>query len=147
MHLVLRSTKARGRWSFRRSDSKIKALVLKFTAKHGIKLHQYANAGNHLHLHIQLPSARVYKPFIRAVTSAIAMAVMGVSRWRKLEPSNRGKFWDHRPFTRIVFGRSAFLRLQEYIEINQLEGLGWRRDQAKQLIAEHKDRHAFSGSG
>lgn len=85
MHLVLRSTKAVGEKSFRtlKNSKKVSEIVERFTRKYSIKLISFANAGNHLHFQIQLKNRYTYKPFIRGMTSAIAMAVGGRSRWNK----------------------------------------------------------------
>jgi REP element-mobilizing transposase RayT len=176
MHLVLRSTKATGDWSFWRGENKVKIqrIVTKFSLKYGVKVFSMANVGNHIHFHIKLSNRYTYKPFIRALTSAIAMAVTGASRWNKLEDvlkerfgsglksqtksenqfskavkrsginesspcdvsgplktSHLKRFWDCRPFTRVVIGFKALLNLKDYIEINQLEGFGFQRSQAK----------------
>jgi REP element-mobilizing transposase RayT len=133
MHLVLRSSKARGEWSFRYKNNslKIKDIVSKFSDKYGVKVLSLANVGNHLHFQIKLTNRQTYKPFIRAITSAIAMAITHASRWN---PS-QGKFWDYRPFTRVIQSFKAFLNLRNYIQINQLEGFGVRRDQARMILA------------
>jgi REP element-mobilizing transposase RayT len=132
MHLVLRSTKAKGEWSFRAqsNDQKIREIIERFSAKYAVRVLSLANVGNHLHLQIQLFKRNFYKPFIRAITSAIAMAVTGASRWNKLKNESKDKFWDYRPFTRIVVGRRAFLTLRDYIRINILEGQGAPRAKA-----------------
>lgn len=119
MHLVLRSSKAKKHWSFLRQENKhkIQAIIDKFANKYGVQILSLANVGNHLHFHIKLTTRFGYKPFIRAITSAIAMAITKKSRWNKIEE----KFWDFRPFTRIVFGRDGFKRIQDYIKINQLQ--------------------------
>ncbi|MGE4131765.1 MAG: transposase [Bdellovibrionales bacterium] len=85
MHLVLRSSLARGRWSFLRphNKQKIQSLVEKFAKRYGVRILSLANVGNHLHFHIQLTSRLMYKPFIRALTASIAMAVTGVNRWTR----------------------------------------------------------------
>ncbi len=132
MHLVLRSSHAKGRWSFRAGGNsrKISLILRKFALKYGVKLLSVANVGNHLHLHIQLGNRYGYKPFIRATTAAIAMAITGMSRWKKLEI----KFWDLRPYTRVVIGRKAWLILTKYIRINQLEGMGYTRETAQAVM-------------
>lgn len=127
MHLVLRSSKARGLWSFRNHETKIQEIFEKFSLKYGVKLITAANVGNHLHLQIKLTSRHTYRAFIRATTSAIAMAVTGTHRWKPLKV----KFWDYRPFTRIVQSFRAQLNLKDYIRINQLEGQGFTRAQAR----------------
>lgn len=58
------------------------------------------------------------------------MAVSGKSRWKKVD----GKFWDYRPFTRIVQSLKAFLNLRDYIRINQIEGAGFTKDHARLLF-------------
>src|SRR3712207_2012949 len=77
MHLVLRSTKAQGEWSFRKQDQKIRALIEKHAKRHGVRILRLANVGNHLHFQIQLGYRRTYPAFIRALTGALAMAVTG----------------------------------------------------------------------
>lgn len=105
MHLVLRSTKAKGAWSFRRTvnRSKIETIINKFARKYGVRILSIANVGNHLHLNIQLGNRFTFKPFIRAITSAIAMAITGLNRWTKKKLGDI-KFWDYRPYSRIVIG-------------------------------------------
>ena len=74
MHLVLRSSRATGEWSFRRTANrkKVEGSINKFSAKFKVKVLSLANVGNHLHFHIQLTNRFTYKPFIRAITAAIA---------------------------------------------------------------------------
>jgi REP element-mobilizing transposase RayT len=150
MHLVLRSTQARKEKSFLEPSNahKIKNFVNKFAAKNHVQILSLANVGNHLHLHIKLGTRRGYKPFIRALTGAIAMAIGGNSRWSKAKAQNtegnasfsdasteiKEKFWDRRPFTRIVQGFRSRLTLSNYIEINRLEGQGYSRGHARMLI-------------
>jgi REP element-mobilizing transposase RayT len=137
MHLVLRSSKAKGDWSFRRPQNarKIQAILNRFSAKHGVRILSLANVGNHLHFQIKLSNRHTYKPFIRAITAAIAMAVTGASRWKPLKKSPKDRFWDYRPFTRIVESYRAFLNLRDYLRLNQLEGAGYPRERARWIIA------------
>ena len=131
IHLVLRSTKAKGEWSFLKpeNDKKIRRILQKFSVKYTIQILSFSNNGNHLHIHIKLVSRYTYKPFIRAITAAIRMAVTKVSRWNK----SKEKFWDLRPFTRVVVSFKAFMNLKDYIKINQLE-VFYGREHAKQLV-------------
>src|SRR4051812_2556740 len=73
IHLVLRSSKAKGPWAFNRvqNELKIKKIIDKFSVRFGVKILSMANVGNHLHFHIQLANRFTFKPFIRAITSAI----------------------------------------------------------------------------
>lgn len=138
MHLVLRSSLAQGDWSFRRKSNaqKISAILNKFSKKYRVRLLSVANVGNHLHLHLQLTRRNSYKPFIRAITAAISMAITGVNRWSK----NRSKirFWDYRPFTRVVRGFRSALALNDYVALNRLEGVGNTRVAARFILASRR---------
>ena len=135
MHLVLRSTKAKADWSFRKHDRRIREIIEKFSHRYGVKVLSLANVGNHLHFQIKLTNRHLWSPFIRAVTAAIAMAVTGVSRRNKRRSDyNRGKFWDYRPFTRVVRSWQGFLRLIDYVRINQLEGVGFPKRIARWIL-------------
>ena len=131
MHMVLRSSKAKGEWSFKRHDKKLRSIVDKFAKKYGIKILALANVGNHLHFHMKITNRQTYKPFIRAITASIVTAVTGASRWKKL----RQKFWDYRPFTRVVVSLKAFMNLKKYIIVNEFEGAGCDRLTARLFAA------------
>lgn len=146
MHLTLRSSRARGPWSLRspRNFQRINALLVRFTKRYHITVIRMANVGNHLHLHLQLESTAGYYKFIRAFTSAVAMAVTGASRWHKVE----GRFWDLRPFTRLVTSLVARHRVNRYIAINELEGQGYGRFNAEMEIIRQDELLALGhGSG
>ncbi len=142
MHLVLRSSRANGEWSFRKpqNERSVIEIVGKFAKKYGVKILSMANVGNHLHLHIELANRFTYGPFIRAVSGSIAMAVTGINRWTKIgqiqndDSNSKLKFWDYRPFTRIVQSFRAYLNLKDYLKINQLEGHGISRQISRVLI-------------
>lgn len=139
-HLILKSTKAKGAWSFwlPKNKNKIRQIVLKFSQKYGIRIHSMANVGDHLHFQIKLSNRYTYEPFIKAITGAIALAITGASKINKLKVEAKDRFWDRRPFTRVVIGYKAFLNLRDYIEINRLEGFGFQRPQARFFFAWNK---------
>ncbi len=153
MHLILKSSKAVGPWSFRssRNEKQIKVIIRKFSSKFGVKILSLANVGNHLHFQIKLTNRFTYIPFIRAVTAAIAMAITGNNKWNPTPKTGKRKnkserFWDYRPFSRIVFGRRGFLTLRDYININQLEGFGLRRDRATLILKMVNAKGEFSSA-
>jgi REP element-mobilizing transposase RayT len=134
MHLVLRSTKATGLWSFlhKNNQAKVRAILQKFSQKYAVKILSFANVGNHLHLQIKIANRFAYKAFIRATTSAIAMSVTGWSRWTKTIDGER--FWTERPFTQIVTSFKYSLNLRDYIEINKIEGFGILKKAARMMF-------------
>jgi len=138
MHLVLRSSQAKGDLSFATPKNRkvIGDNVQKFSIKYGIKILSLANVGNHIHLHIRISKRGGYKAFIRATTSAIRLGIAGSKRWNT--EKIQGKFWDYRPFSRVIRGLRSFLTIKDYILINRAEGLGIPRSQVKYLIRSKK---------
>jgi REP element-mobilizing transposase RayT len=140
MHLVLRSSRAVDDKSFKvaKHQKLIRGILAKFSLKYGVQIISLANVGTHLHLHIKIAKRTGYLRFIRAITAAIAMGVSGRNRWTRGTGSGtqpKEKFWDYRPFTRIIEGFRALLHMRDYIQINQLEGLGVPRLQARIMLA------------
>jgi REP element-mobilizing transposase RayT len=141
MHLVLRSGLAYGAWSLRHGNNpaKIDGILRRFAARHGIWVLNLAIQGNHIHLYVQLTSGRGYRRFIRAVTGAIALAVL---RGRKL---GHRRFWARRPFSRIILGGPAAEdRVHRYVEINKLEAAGLTRKQAREHLGAAENWHRKS---
>lgn len=120
MHVVVRSSRAKGEKSFRygRNHHKVNTLVRRICRKHGVRLYEYANVGNHLHLLIRLRKNFLWTPFIRELTGSLVMAVAGFGG--RAQP-----FFDQRPFTRVVNGwRRAYRLAKDYVVLNQMEALG-----------------------
>ena len=132
IHVVLRSSQAKGEWSFRHKNNfnRVGEFLTKISNKYGIKLISVANVGNHLHLHVRIPNRTLYKSWIRGLTAGIAIIVTRMNKFKKLEK----RFWDYRPFTRVVQSFKAMLNLKDYIEINKLEGGGIARIHAVTLV-------------
>jgi len=109
-HLVLRATKS----SMRKPQYflKVNQIVKNACRKHGVRLYEYANVGNHLHLLIKLRSRASWAAFIREVTGRIAQLT--------------STKWLHRPFTRIVRGwKKAYKMAQQYVRLNLAEAEGF----------------------
>lgn len=157
MHLVLRSSRAKGDWSFLRprNSIRVKAIIEKFAFIYGVQILSLVNVGNHLHLHIRLGNRFGYAPFIRAISGAIVVAVCGHARWSKKMSLGThgeargvaalaagdvgaalaaGRFWDHRPFTRVVVGFQAARRMVDYLRINEMEGWGFSKTEARGMF-------------
>lgn len=120
IHLVIRSSQARGALSFRQGKNhrKIDRLVHQICRKRGVKLYEYANVGNHLHLLLKLHRHFLWTPFIRELTGKIVMEIVGYGK-------RDTPFFDQRPFTRIVNGwRRAYSIAKDYVIINQMEAAG-----------------------
>lgn len=120
MHLVLRASLARGPHSLLKHERRINAILATQAKKHGVKVYRHANSGNHLHVIVLPRSRRSFHGFIRAISGLIARGVLGAERGR----AKGLKFWDHRPFTRVVEWGQDFRRTTRYLLQNTLEAYG-----------------------
>ncbi len=121
IHLVLRSSLAKGSFSLLKCDKSIRNIFIKQSKKFGVKVYRFANAGNHLHLIILPRSRDAYRSFIRSVTGLVARLVLGIQRGN----SKKARFWDKRPFTRVASWGKDFQGLCNYLLRNTLEAIGF----------------------
>ena len=121
MHLVLRSSIAKGSLSFLKKDKLIYTVIASQAKRHGVRLYNYANGGNHIHL-LVLPSSRqAFINFTRAISGLVARLILGAERG-----CAKGiKFWDQRPFSDIVNWGKHFNRVTSYLNQNVLEAYGF----------------------
>jgi hypothetical protein len=74
---------------------------------------------------------RNFQNFLRAVSGLIARKTLGLERGRVLDSKKcnstswLGKFWDQRPFTRIVSWGPNFNALRSYLKSGMTEALGF----------------------
>ena len=123
VHLVLKSNLARGTKSFLspRNAGKIESLIRKRAKIAGVRIYHFVNVGNHIHLVIRLHNRAAYANFVRTVTGLIARHVLGAQR----NAAKGLKFWQARPFTRLVSWGRDYNRLRDYyMEKNRIEALG-----------------------
>jgi REP element-mobilizing transposase RayT len=122
MHLVLRSSLARGEWSFLRRQNAlfIARLVARLSKKHEVKIYEWANAGTHLHLLVKTKTREGLGNFLRALAGQIAQKITGAVRGK---PFGK-RFWNLLAFSRIAQWGRAFETLRIYIQKNTLEALG-----------------------
>ncbi|MEQ1663828.1 MAG: transposase [Bdellovibrionales bacterium] len=156
MHLVLRSSLARGAWSF--TQPKNEAMINRVLGKHAkstnTEILGIGNAGNHLHLRVQFTSRKRYLRFIRAVTGEIALHIKKIaqsvaSTSRRTTAPDVSKtsenilatrsFWDRRPFSTIVSTLKYVARLIDYIHMNSIEGQGYPRAHARLIVQSWRD--------
>jgi REP element-mobilizing transposase RayT len=121
MHIVLRSSRAVGEWSFLRKQNRaaIEAILEKISRRYGIRVIKSQNVGNHLHLLIQGKSRVLLQSFLRTLPAKIALAIMQA---KKGNP--QGRFFDEIIFSRVVEWGRDILRLKNYFFKNQLEAAG-----------------------
>src|SRR5476649_1653402 len=99
LHITLRSTKARGSWSFlkRRHEKLIQKLVYSHADRFTIKVFGYANSGNHLHILLKASSRKGFQNFLRTIAGRIPRVITGAERGRAL-----GKFWEDLVYSKVI---------------------------------------------
>src|SRR3989338_8692019 len=121
IHLVMRSSIAKGEKSFLRNGKRVRGIVRRQAKRFGVRIYEFAVVGNHFHLLVRITTPQTFKGFLRAVSGLIARAILGAERGAK-----KGiKFWDARPFTRIVEWGRGYAHAKAYVIQNRLEALGF----------------------
>lgn len=126
MHIVVRSSQVRGGRTFlKKSNRDAIDHILNSQAKRwGIRLYRYENVGNHLHIMLKTGHRNWLLGFLRSITGLIARQVLGVQRGR----AKSIKFWDARPFSRIVTWGRAHRNLHSYFDKNRKQAMGFDLD-------------------
>jgi len=121
LHLVFRSERARGAWSLRRFKhiEHIRKMTYELAGRNQVKVIQYANAGNHLHLLVHARDRDGFKRFTRTLTGLVARLVTGAKKGNAV-----GKFWDSLFFSRVVEWGRDYFTAKGYVLQNELEAEG-----------------------
>jgi REP element-mobilizing transposase RayT len=125
LHVVLKSSQAKGDKSFKAktNEAPIWDIVKNHADRLGIKIYEYANGGDHLHILLRARHRSEYNAFIRTISGLIARLV---GKSERGSPLKRKRFWDARPFSRIVsFAKREFQTAKTYFLRNALEAIGW----------------------
>ena len=98
--------------------------IIKGQAKRwGLRLYRYENVGNHLHILLRTKQRRQLAGFLRSISGLIARYLLGAERGQF-----KGiKFWDARPFSRIIQWGKEYLQVQTYFDKNRLQAIGFGR--------------------
>lgn len=118
IHLVLKSDKAKGTLSLLSAKNQvfIRQLIERKAKKFGIRIADFANAGNHLHLKIKISSREHFQKFLKSITTQIARFVTGAKRGKRF-----GRFWQGLAFTRVLCSAKENLILSGYFAANREE--------------------------
>jgi len=120
LHIVLRSSTAKGARSLLRFDHEIEVLLEEQARRHHVKIYGAANAGNHLHLVVQAASKEHLAAFLKAISGRIAQTVEGKTKEQSREAFQKS-FWDSRPYSRLLSWGKDFKNVCRYIGINATE--------------------------
>jgi REP element-mobilizing transposase RayT len=120
IHMVLKSTKAKGNLSFMNHRKKLDEVLRRVSNKWGITLMKHEWNWDHLHSIIRVPNRTIYNNWMRELTAALVHA-LSIKTGTKLS-----SFFDHRPFTRIIQWGKDLKNALDYLELNQMEIFGCR---------------------
>ncbi|MDR3607597.1 MAG: transposase [Oligoflexia bacterium] len=131
LHLVLRSEKAQGKLSllYGQNWRKIEYLTARLSRRYGVRVYQFANSGNHLHLLVRGKTRKGLQDFLRVLSGKVAQLVTGAKKGQAF-----GKFWSALAYSRVVEWGRAFFEAKYYVLRNELEAdgvLDYRRARAK----------------
>ncbi len=127
LHLVMRSTRARGELSLLKTKHRkpIETLLRQTAQRFQIRIYGYANVGNHLHLLIQGKDRKSIQNFLRVAAGKIALLVTQAKKGQAF-----GRFWDLLAFSRVVEWGRGFRTLRNYIIKNLIDvvnaDLSWK---------------------
>jgi len=122
MHIVIRSTKAKGQRNFlTKPHKKAIKLILEGQAKSwGIRLYRFENVGNHIHILLRTGHRKWLSNYLRSITGLIARQVLGAERGKGKDI----KFWDARPFSRVITWGRAYKGVHKYFDKNKRQAMG-----------------------
>ena len=145
IHVVFRSSNARGKWSMltRNNERLIQKLLNECKARYHIRVYRSVNVGNHLHLLVKTETRQYaiakteFQAFLRRFAGAVAFQITGA---RKTKPR---KFWNKLVYSRLVTWGREHEVLHDYLTKNFFESKGlwwgpndsWFRPVRESLIA------------
>jgi hypothetical protein len=155
LHVVLKSSRARGAHSLLKRERGVRGVLERQAARFGVQLQGVANVGNHLHLLLRAPAREQLANFLRAVTGLIARLILqgndaparclGTEARKpsnarsEVALSNANRFWDTRPFSRLVSNGRDWCGVRDYIAMNQIESLGASREIAREVMQRRRE--------
>ena len=118
IHMILKSSKAKGPMSFHNPKHKqwIEDLIREKAKKFGVQIADMVNVGNHFHYKIKIHNRELFQNFLKSITSLIARQVTGAKKGNPF-----GQFWDGLAFTRVLKSSFEELQLRGYFQANRIQ--------------------------
>jgi REP element-mobilizing transposase RayT len=122
LHVVLRSSRARGAWSLRAQTNEriVRWVMRRFARRYSVRIYEFANAGNHVHLLLRVKCREALQNFLRTFAGITARLVTGARKGWAV-----GRFWDWLAYSRIVHWGRDFRGVRAYVVQNEWEALGY----------------------
>jgi REP element-mobilizing transposase RayT len=122
MHVTLRSSVARGEWSFLHPKHApfIRGELTRLAKRFHVVLYETSNVGNHLHLLLRPKTRDSLKRFLSALSGRISQHITGARRGK---PFGK-RFFDFIPHSRLVAWGRDLINTRGYVLQNTLEAMG-----------------------
>ena len=122
MHLVIRASLAIGPWSllYPPNAHYLKTLVSELARRWNIRIYEFSNNGNHVHLLLKAKTRIGFQNFLRVFAGKLAQFVTGTQNGRPLAK----RFFDCLAWSRIIEWGKAFFAAKNYVIRNRLEAAG-----------------------
>src|SRR6185503_13386705 len=109
-----------GKWSLSRhpTSNAVKETLKVLSERHRIKVFEFSNGGDQVHLLLRAQSRASFQAFLRAFAGLVARQVTGA---RKGKPS--GRFWDALTYSRVLNWGEEFDLVRGLLAGGDLESL------------------------
>ena len=101
-----------------------KRVIDRYAKRFFIKIIQLSIQGNHIHILIRAHRRSLFHHFFRVVAGQIAQGLGPSVTDTPKERQKREKFWEFRPFSRVVRGWTAEKTVRNYLQLNEKEARG-----------------------
>ena len=112
-HVVFKSSKAVGKLSFLTHSAKVNARLKERAKRFHVRIHDWVNMGNHLHLKVSCKDRNKLGLFLRTFAGLLARDLTGAHKGTRF-----GRFWDGLVYTRVLHSSLEELGLRSYFEGN-----------------------------
>lgn len=116
LHLVMKSRFDHVTFSMltKKHEAEIARTLRRHSKKFDIRILNFANVGNHLHILIRWKRKIQVQNFLRAFAGVVARIVTGAQRGRPF-----GKFWGYLAFSKVVWDKVGRQVVIKYIDKNK----------------------------
>lgn len=112
-----------GEWSLLKHSAGVEKILQGVAKKFGVRVHRFANVGNHIHLLVQVKRREDFQNFLRVFAQKV---MFFVTKAKKGKPA--GKFWSALAFSRVVEWGRDWQNMLQYVQKNLLEARGLPRN-------------------
>ena len=120
MHITFKRSNSYGRLSLVAKQTAIVLLVNALAKKHGVKVYELSVNPDHVHFLLLSPAKKLFQKFLRECSAKIVGLMTRAKKGQRLV----ARFWQCRPWSRLVEWGRAFTAVRDYILRNRLESAG-----------------------